>query len=86
MPFAAVDPTAADTFRLPQGQYGLFIRATDPGANYLIESNPALTDLGKFLNSGYLLDKLGFDADKAWKRLGDGAYAMHLIRESIPRL
>ena len=83
VPFAAVDPTAADTFRLPQGQYGMFIRASDPGAGYLIETNPALTDLGKFLNSGYLLDKLGFDADKAWKRLGDGAYETRLIREAI---
>ncbi len=83
VPFAAVDPTAADTFRLPQGQYGMFIRSPDPQSHYLIESNPALTDLGRFLNSDYLLGKLGFDPDQAWKRLGDGAYETRLIREAI---
>ena len=83
VPFAAVDPTAADTFRLPQGQYGLFIRNSDPDSHYLIETNPALTDQGRFLSSDYLLGQLGYDADKAWKRLGDGAYETRLIREAI---
>ncbi|MDF3936446.1 filamentous hemagglutinin N-terminal domain-containing protein, partial [Pseudomonas citronellolis] len=83
VPFAAVDPTAADTFRLPQGQYGMFIRSPDPQSHYLIESNPALTDLGRFLNSDYLLGQLGYDPDQAWKRLGDGAYETRLVREAI---
>ncbi|WP_425327913.1 hemagglutinin repeat-containing protein [Pseudomonas nitroreducens] len=83
VPFAAVDPSAADTFRLPQGQYGLFIRNSDPDSHYLIETNPALTDQGRFLSSDYLLGQLGYDADKAWKRLGDGAYETRLIREAI---
>jgi len=39
---------------------------------YLIETNPALTDLKQFMSSDYLLDKLGYDPDNSAKRLGDG--------------
>ncbi|KAF1003832.1 MAG: 16S rRNA endonuclease CdiA [Pseudomonas sp.] len=83
VPFAAVDPTASSTFRLPQGQYGLFIQSPDPQSHYLIESNPALTQLGQFLSSNYLLGKLGYSADASWKMLGDGAYETRLIREAV---
>ncbi|UFH49294.1 hypothetical protein LN139_20890 [Pseudomonas sp. KNUC1026] len=38
---------------------------------YLIETNPALTDLHQFLNSDCLLAKLGYDPDDSAKRLGN---------------
>ncbi|XXF06809.1 DUF637 domain-containing protein [Pseudomonas sp. D2-3] len=50
---------------------------------YLIETNPALTDLKQFVNSDYLLGKLGYDPDQAQKRLGDGLYEQRLVREAI---
>ena len=50
---------------------------------YLIETNPALTDLKQFVGSDYLLGNLGYDPDQAQKRLGDGLYEQRLIREAI---
>ncbi|MCY1397837.1 hypothetical protein D9M71_128570 [compost metagenome] len=50
---------------------------------YLIETNPELTNLRQFLSSDYLLGKLGYDADQAQKRLGDGLYEQRLVREAI---
>jgi filamentous hemagglutinin len=50
---------------------------------YLIETNPALTDLRQFLSSDYMLGLLGYDPDKAQKRLGDGLYEQRLVREAI---
>ncbi|WP_139807730.1 S-layer family protein, partial [Phytopseudomonas flavescens] len=48
-----------------------------------IETNPALTELNRFLSSDYMLDLLGYDPDQAQKRLGDGLYEQRLIREAI---
>lgn len=50
---------------------------------YLIETNPALTDLKQFMSSDYLLGNLGYDTDATQKRLGDGLYEQRLIREAI---
>ncbi|VXC34576.1 Filamentous hemagglutinin, intein-containing [Pseudomonas sp. 8Z] len=50
---------------------------------YLIETNPALTDLKQFVSSDYLLGNLGYDPDQAQKRLGDGLYEQRLVREAI---
>jgi len=53
------------------------------GHRYLIETNPALTDLRQFMSSDYLLAQMGFDPDAAQKRLGDGLYEQRLVREAI---
>ncbi len=50
---------------------------------YLIETNPALTDLRQFLSSSYLLDTVGYNPDAAWKRLGDGYYEQRLIQQAV---
>ena len=50
---------------------------------YLIETNPALTDLKQFMSSDYLLDKLGMTPDETNRRLGDGLYEQRLIREAV---
>ncbi|MDI3275957.1 hypothetical protein, partial [Pseudomonas sp. AL03] len=34
VPFAAVDPTASSTFRLPQGPYGMFVQSRNPQSRY----------------------------------------------------
>ncbi|MBK5543765.1 filamentous hemagglutinin N-terminal domain-containing protein [Pseudomonas sp. TH04] len=59
------------------------IAAVDNSHKYLIETNPALTDLKQFMSSDYLLGKLGYNPDTAWKRLGDGLYEQRLIREAV---
>ncbi|WP_458723306.1 two-partner secretion domain-containing protein [Pseudomonas brenneri] len=50
---------------------------------YLIETNPALTDLKQFMSSDYLLSKLGYNPDDSWKRLGDGFYEQKLIQQAV---
>ena len=50
---------------------------------YLVETNPALTDLRQFMSSDYLLGNLGYDTDATHKRLGDGLYEQRLIREAL---
>jgi filamentous hemagglutinin len=53
------------------------------GHRYLIETNPALTNLGQFLGSDYLLGQLGLDPDQTLKRLGDGLYEQRLMRDAV---
>ena len=79
----AVDPLAQPSFTLPQGQNGLFRVTTTPGNRYLVETDPAFADLRNFLNSDYLLSRLGFDPDQVQKRLGDGLYEQRLIRDAV---
>ncbi|MDR6356287.1 adhesin HecA-like repeat protein [Pseudomonas psychrotolerans] len=50
---------------------------------YLVETNPALTDLKQFLSSDYLLGNLHYDPDTSWKRLGDGLYEQRLVQQAI---
>nr|WP_225920141.1 hemagglutinin repeat-containing protein [Pseudomonas vanderleydeniana] len=50
---------------------------------YLIETNPALTDLKQFMSSDYLLSNLGYDPDASAKRLGDGFYEQKLIQQAV---
>ncbi|MFB4391824.1 MULTISPECIES: filamentous hemagglutinin N-terminal domain-containing protein [unclassified Pseudomonas] len=50
---------------------------------YLIETNPALTDLKQFMSSDYLLGHLGYDPEQSWKRLGDGLYEQRLIQQAV---
>ena len=50
---------------------------------YLIETNPAFASLSNFLNSGYLLDAVGYNPDQTQRRLGDGLYEQRLIQQAI---
>ncbi|UFH49552.1 two-partner secretion domain-containing protein [Pseudomonas sp. KNUC1026] len=50
---------------------------------YLIETNPALTDLRQFMSSDYLLGLLGYNPDSNWKRLGDGLYEQRLVQQAV---
>ena len=81
--FAPVDPTSSPTFQLPKGEYGLFVKNADPTSHYLIETNPEFTSVSGFFSSDYMLGKLGFTADNAWRRLGDGQYETRLIRDAV---
>ncbi|WP_248732358.1 DUF637 domain-containing protein [Pseudomonas sp. MWU13-2517] len=81
--FAAVDPTTSPNFQLPKGEYGLFVKNADPTSHYLIETNPEFTSASGFFSSDYMLGKLGYNADNAWRRLGDGQYETRLIRDAV---
>lgn len=83
VPFAAVDPTASSTFRLPKGPYGMFVQSTNPQSRYLIETNPELTQTAAFMSSDYLLGKLNFSVDETARRLGDGRYESRLISDAV---
>ncbi|MDD1020244.1 DUF637 domain-containing protein [Pseudomonas sp. TNT2022 ID1048] len=50
---------------------------------YLIETNPALTNLKQFMSSDYLLSKLGYNPEDSTKRLGDGFYEQKLIQQAM---
>ncbi len=50
---------------------------------YLIETNPALTDLKQFMSSDYLLGKLGYDPDTSAKRLGDGLFEQRMVQQAV---
>ena len=53
---------------------------------YLIETDPAYTNMHKWLSSDYMLSALGHDPSKMQKRLGDGYYEQRLINEQITNL
>ncbi|TLX71023.1 filamentous hemagglutinin N-terminal domain-containing protein, partial [Pseudomonas nicosulfuronedens] len=75
--------TAQSGFDIPRVQ-GLPSSATPSNSHkYLIETNPELTSLTSFLSSDYLLGQLGYDPDKAQKRLGDGLYEQRLIQQAV---
>ncbi|MFD1698277.1 DUF637 domain-containing protein [Halopseudomonas phragmitis] len=75
-------PTGQDGLYLPPVQ-GLPASQSSQPHKYLIETNPALTDLKQFMGSDYLLANMGFDPDQAQKRLGDGLYEQRLVREAV---
>ncbi|WP_435635991.1 DUF637 domain-containing protein [Pseudomonas solani] len=79
----AVNPVTLPGFGLPQGQNGLFHVNQGAGHRYLVETRAEFANLKSFLSSDYMLNRLGFDADQAQKRLGDGLYEQRLIREAV---
>jgi filamentous hemagglutinin len=87
-----VDPAIAsataqnilDNLTVPQG--GLFHLDTTPGAQYLIETNPAFTSQNSFLSSNYYLQQLGLNPQTTEKRLGDGFYEQQLVQNQITSL
>lgn len=72
-----VNPIDLPGFQLPTSQF-----ASNP-QKYLIESDPAFTNLGQFMSSDYMLAKLGYNPDEAQRRLGDGYYEQKLIQQAV---
>ncbi|MFS2127746.1 beta strand repeat-containing protein, partial [Pseudomonas sp. Pseusp97] len=80
---SSANATSGNGFDIPRVQ-GLPSSATPSNSHkYLIETNPELTSLKSFLSSDYLLGQLGYDPDKAQKRLGDGLYEQRLIQQAV---
>src|SRR5690606_11363390 len=58
----------------------------DPGAHYLVETDPAFANYRQWLGSDYLLSALSIDPARMQKRLGDGYYEQKLVREQVAQL
>ncbi|WP_242629538.1 hemagglutinin repeat-containing protein [Xanthomonas oryzae] len=54
--------------------------------HYLVETDPQFADYRSWLGSDYLLNQMGYSADRLQKRLGDGYYEQKLVREQIGQL
>ncbi|NVK20808.1 MAG: DUF637 domain-containing protein, partial [Methylocystaceae bacterium] len=71
---------------LPTGVGGLFVQTTDPTAEFVLETNPAVATLGALYGSDYFLEKAGVNLVKGTEtslRLGDKAWEMRNVRNQI---
>lgn len=71
------------TYPIPTSTSGLFIYQPDPQGNYLIETNPLLTNMGQFLGSDYFMNRVGFNPQADVKFLGDAFYDSKIISQAI---
>ncbi|HTF98932.1 MAG TPA: hemagglutinin repeat-containing protein [Cellvibrio sp.] len=62
---------------------GMFVVNTTPQSQYLVETNPILTDYLNFIGTDYLLDRLGYDPAELQRRLGDAFYETRLLRDGL---
>ncbi|EAT0258344.1 hypothetical protein EXO80_26120, partial [Salmonella enterica] len=81
---------------LPTNPNGLFVPVKEPGAHYLVESNPLFTSInvpppseiyqagGNVIHgSDYLAEKLGYTPDQLGLRLGDASYENYLVKQQV---
>ncbi|MBJ2156563.1 two-partner secretion domain-containing protein [Variovorax sp. IB41] len=68
---------------LPTNPNGLYVIAREPGAKYLVESNPRYQIGSSTVGSDYLAKLLGYDADTLVRRLGDSSYEAYLIKQQL---
>ncbi|WP_374556272.1 hemagglutinin repeat-containing protein, partial [Aquitalea pelogenes] len=68
---------------LPTNPNGYFVPVSQPGAHYLIETNPLMGVDNNATGSNYLLNLLGFNPDTAQTRLGDASYETYLIQQQL---
>ncbi|MCA3188853.1 hemagglutinin repeat-containing protein [Cupriavidus sp.] len=61
----------------------LFQLNPQPGARYLIETDPRFTDRRQWLSSDEMLTRLGHDPEHVLKRLGDGFYEARLVADAV---
>ena len=80
-----VSPGGRPGFFMPDISLGgLFSLSANPNHPYLVESNPALTNMASFYGSDYFLTRIGYDlAAEQRKLLGDAFYETRLVREQL---
>ncbi len=71
------------TVTLPANPNGYFVASKDPGAKYLVETNPLFQVDSGFVGSDYLAKRLGYNPDATLQRLGDANYEAQLIRQQL---
>ncbi len=81
--FPTINDIPFPEFRLPSSPNSLFIFSHGPSSGYLIETNPALTNLGDFLGSDYFQESVGFSPEQDITFLGDAFYDTRTITQAI---
>jgi filamentous hemagglutinin len=77
----AVVLTSAPALSLPTAS--LFVLHGEPGARFVVETDPRFTDRRQFLSSDHYLQQLQLDPAFQQKRLGDGFYEQQLINDQV---
>jgi filamentous hemagglutinin len=67
-------------------QNGLYTVNTAPSAQYLVNTNPAFTNLNQFLSSNYYFQLMGVNPSQIQKRLGDGFYEQQTVENQVMSL
>lgn len=70
-------------FELPTGNGALFVQSKDPQANYILESNPVMNDLGALFSSDYFTQRANLSLDQEFIRLGDKDWETRQVRDQI---
>ncbi len=79
-----IDPL--DGFKLPNGGYGLIRPGDILNSPYLYETDPTLIDLGHYLGSKYLMNRIGMDPDDVdAKFLGDAYVEHQMIKDALDK-
>lgn len=73
--------TALPDTRIPNTS--LYKTHPEPGAKYLVETDPKFTQYKTWLGSDYMLNALNLDPAATQKRLGDGFYEQKLVRDQV---
>lgn len=81
--FNGVEIDGADLAGLLDRVNGGILSYATTGSGYLIETDPLFTHYATFINSTYLLDRLGWDPDEYDLLLGNGYVELLLLRELI---
>ncbi|WP_395371292.1 beta strand repeat-containing protein [Komagataeibacter diospyri] len=76
------DPTIPTVISAIPGGSALFIADPDPGAHYLIETNPKYATFSGFYGSQYLVNRLG-DNTADYEFLGDSYFDTEFIQQQI---
>ncbi|BCS88785.1 hemagglutinin repeat-containing protein [Pseudodesulfovibrio sediminis] len=78
------EPVNTVSVSLPTGVGSLYVVNKDPGQTYLIETNPALTNVGGFYGSQYFFDEVGVNVtDLDTQILGDAFFETNMIRKQV---
>nr|WP_321255397.1 filamentous hemagglutinin N-terminal domain-containing protein [uncultured Pseudodesulfovibrio sp.] len=78
------EPVNTVTVSLPTGVGSLYVVNKDPKQTYLIETNPAMTNVGNFYGSQYFFDEVGVNvADLNNQILGDAFFETNMVRKQI---
>lgn len=91
--------SSSDGPELPPGEAGgrvdtavagvgsLFTKATAPGRQYVLETNPLISSMGTFFGSEYFLSRMGWDLDAHHQKLlGDAFFETQMVRQQLAEL
>ncbi|MBU1218030.1 hemagglutinin repeat-containing protein, partial [bacterium] len=68
---------------IPEDDYGLFVKNTNPLSKFLIETNPEFALYDNFISSEYMMSHIRYDSEVTSKKIGDALYENTIIRDSV---